>query len=241
VKTEAMKSNDGLEPPSSNCIASSHDCIENASGATRTSIGIDDDGFSRSRATSVPEISLPILKYGYCTKPLQWDEIVDIIYEQRDLPKMSRSRQQQFDYELFKRNTLLQWKSMTDFVLCTKFSNIFTKKIVDNSEHGPRFVADPPIDRLPPGLTLNKLVKNDFPYYMADGIEHWVLWKLGSDCSITDQDIQKAKENLSDRLQTEGVGMIHWINPFHLKSVPLIEHAHILGKVKSTTAPSDRI
>jgi Protein of unknown function (DUF3605) len=234
-----MESNDGLERPSSNCVVPSHDCAENVMGST--AIGIDDVAVSKASAPSIPEISLPHLKYGYCTKPLKWDELVDIICEHKDLAKLSRSEQQQYDYELFKRNTLLHWKTMTDFVLCTKFSNIFTKKTVEDAENGPRFVADPPIERLLPSQTYTALVKNDFPYYMADGIEHWILWKLGFDCNITDQDIQKAKEELSDRLQTEGSGMIHWVNPLHLKSIPLIEHAHILGRVKNHPVASDRV
>lgn len=203
-----------------------------------TAILADESFINMSLIAADPEIVLPHLKYGYCTEPLQWDELVDIVCIQKDVAKLTRSKQQQYNYELYKRNTLLKWKSMTDYVLCTKFPEVFTKKDVSDNQDGSRFVADPPIEAIPPSQTYIALVKNDFPYFMADGIEHWILWKLGSDCQITDMDLQQAQEKLSDRLQTEG-GMIHWINPPHLKSVPLIEHAHILGKVKDHASPSE--
>ncbi len=69
------------------------------------------------------------------------------------------------------------------------------------------------------------LAKNDFPYFMEDGIEHWCLWKLGSD-DVNESDIQWAKDELKksgDVLET-----MHWINPVHLKSLPDIDHAHIV-------------
>ena len=73
------------------------------------------------------------------------------------------------------------------------------------------------------------LAKNDFPYYMEDGIEHWCLWKLGGD-DVNDVDINWAKEELKKKGNiTE---MMHWINPVHLKSLPDIDHAHIVCLIK---------
>lgn len=69
------------------------------------------------------------------------------------------------------------------------------------------------------------LVMNDFPYYIEDGIEHWCLWKLGDD-DVNEIDIKWAKEELNRR--SDVVEMMHWINPVHLKSLPGIDHAHIL-------------
>lgn len=73
------------------------------------------------------------------------------------------------------------------------------------------------------------LAKNDFPYYMEDGIEHWCLWKLGGN-DVNDADINWAKEELNKNGNiTE---MMHWINPVHLKSLPDIDHAHIVCLIK---------
>jgi folylpolyglutamate synthase len=91
------------------------------------------------------------------------------------------------------------------------------------------------------GQAVLRLVKNDFPYYTADGVEHWVLWKLGTDecgsdtgsqgdeqqCEITSDDINAAKADLQHRLG-DVTDFLHWINPPHLKTVPELDHVHIL-------------
>ncbi len=69
------------------------------------------------------------------------------------------------------------------------------------------------------------LAMNDFPYYMEDGIEHWCLWKLGGE-DVTENDISWAKEELASR--GDIIEMMHWINPVYLKSLPDIDHVHIV-------------
>lgn len=75
------------------------------------------------------------------------------------------------------------------------------------------------------------LAKNDFPYYMEDGIVHWCLWKLGGN-DVNDKDIQWAKDELGSR--GDVLEMMHWINPVHLKSLPDIDHAHIICLMKKS-------
>jgi Protein of unknown function (DUF3605) len=198
-------------------------------------------------------IILPNVKYGYRTEPLRWGELVDIICVQKDFAKLTRSKEQQCSYEIFKSSILLQWRSITDYVLCTKFPNVFTRKSIiinDSDEEGnatitrcrQRYIADPPLEYLTNNTTNHQtytaLVKNDFPYYMESGTEHWILWKLGADCTISDIDIENAREQLCRHLRKGYI--IHWINPPQLKSLPLIEHAHIIGKVTDESVHRDR-
>ena len=177
-------------------------------------------------------IKLPVLAYGYRTVPCVWEELVDIVLHQNDLAKLSRSQEQQYKYELYKQNLLLEWDTMTDYVLYTKFPNVFTKvecSIVVDSSQQRRWKVHPPIESI--SATRVALVKNDFPYFMDDNIEHWILWKLGGE-AIGDHDIENAKRELCMNHNIHKTDIIHWINPIHLKSIPNIEHAHILGRVK---------
>ena len=183
------------------------------------------------------EITLPVLEYGYRTVPCSWDELVDILLHQKILAKLSRSEEQQYIYELYKQKVLLQWETMTDYVLYTKFPNVFTKVestsvAVDSSQsqlQQRRWKIDPPVESI--STTRLALVKNDFPYYMENDIEHWILWKLGGD-SINDLDFDNAKRDLCMNHNMLEDCIIHWVNPIHLKSLPNIEHAHFLGRVK---------
>jgi len=106
------------------------------------------------------------------------------------------------------------------------------------------------------------LVKNDFPYYLEDNIEHWCLWKLGAD--VTQEDIDWALGELKGDEDALGIDadtnadadadtnadvdanadadttgdtnantsmfadVLYWINPVHLKSLPEIDHAHLV-------------
>mmetsp|Transcript_14439 Transcript_14439/g.17553 ORF Transcript_14439/g.17553 Transcript_14439/m.17553 type:complete len:229 (+) Transcript_14439:41-727(+) len=70
------------------------------------------------------------------------------------------------------------------------------------------------------------LARNDFPYYFEDGIDHWCLWKLGPD-DVTEDDIEWGKEELKMKFD-DVLELQHWINPEHLKSLPGIDHAHLI-------------
>lgn len=95
------------------------------------------------------------------------------------------------------------------------------------------------------------LSPNDFPYYLDPGIEHYVLWKLGGD--VTPRDIANAKLDLMKRDDAESRAadesedeltfervmtsdtekFLVWFNPPHLKSLPGIDHAHIIFRSDS--------
>lgn len=202
----------------------------------------DEEASTVSSASSDDDhkrIRLPVLKYGYRTEPLDWAELVDIILVQKDLAKMSRSVEQQRDYEVYKRDLLLEWSSVTDCVLCQKFATVFTQRF-DAATH--RYRANPPLRDIASVHTA--LVKNDFPYFMVPGIEHWVLWKLGgSTLCCTDADIQTAKAELRQKITSntnstnedgtneDTIPMLCWVNPPHLTSLPEIDHVHILVNV----------
>jgi hypothetical protein len=66
------------------------------------------------------------------------------------------------------------------------------------------------------------VVPNDFPYYLEDDIQHWVLWKLGGTC--TPDDIAEGQRQIQTAIQA--TEFLHWINPPHLKSLPDIDHVH---------------
>lgn len=68
------------------------------------------------------------------------------------------------------------------------------------------------------------LTQNDFPYDFEDGIEHWCVWKLGSD--LAEDDISWGMEELRKRGIYKDV--LYWVNSINLKSLPNIDHAHIV-------------
>ena len=95
------------------------------------------------------------------------------------------------------------------------------------------------------GTQYLKLCINDFPYYYSPGIQHWILWKLGG--VVTSDEVADAKKEIlrgvskNDATQhgrlkgkdleeiiTDHEVFLHWVNPPRLKSLPGIDHVHIL-------------
>lgn len=78
------------------------------------------------------------------------------------------------------------------------------------------------------------LSMNDFPYYFDEGIEHWIVWKLGGD-NISLDEIKNGKMDIlkdagfsnMDLINDRSV-FLHFLNPTGLKSLPEIDHIHIL-------------
>jgi hypothetical protein len=180
-------------------------------------------------ANNVEEkIVLPERKYGYASEPFTWPDLVEIIDgDNPDLAKLSRSVQQQTDYLIYTRNMLKEWMSVYDHILVSKFG--FGKRLVKNmnatndGRNETLWEAHPPLSET--SEVKKVLCKNDFPYYMSDGIEHWCLWKLCQD--IEDHEVEEAKEELR-RMYGVELDFLCWKNPPHLKSLPDIDHYHFL-------------
>jgi hypothetical protein len=198
-------------------------------------------------------IHLPLPKYGYRTIRYEWSELCSIILVEHNLDKLCRSVDQQMEYELFKRQLTQTWKSVLDYVLCTKLdvprcvhaeTGLAYAQLHPSPSPSPvsssltetdtNVSTSSPV-QLPSPKTI--VVRNDFPYYTAENIHHYVLWKLHGICS--DDDIAQAKEDVKQELELSGgedsengqavvVDCLHWINPPHLKSLPDIDHVHIL-------------
>ena len=173
-------------------------------------------------------IVLPELKYGYRTVPLEWTELRHIILVEKNLAKLSRSESQQTEYMIFMRHIKSQWKSVYDFILHSKFgfnkrSVVIRGSVNDVSTDESMWETYPSPSELDQPKKV--LVLNDFPYYNAPGIQHYILWKLGGD--VTDEEIQEATQQLQEQLG-DICDALHWKNPPHLKSLPDIDHVHIL-------------
>jgi hypothetical protein len=110
-------------------------------------------------------IKLPVLQYGYRTTRASWSDLESIVAS-KDLARLSRSRQQQTEYERYKQNILKTWKSLLDYMLCEKFHHVVE---MDESSGKKYARADRHHGHI------RKLLPNDFPYYMHETIEHWIL------------------------------------------------------------------
>lgn len=202
--------------------------------------------------------------------PLSWAELKAIILSSNlnNLSKLARSEDQTTTYRNRRADIKNEWESIYDYLLCTKFGFEWVESVDSSSgdeqnnnlpqrkkRSKPTFqeYLDDLKQREKEGKCNKqlKLCLNDFPYYLAPEIEHWILWKLGGD--VTADEITNAKSEIlkgsqlwvamdngqkpgstenSNNLEQLTVNdpevLLHWINPPHLKSLPGIDHVHII-------------
>jgi len=175
--------------------------------------------------SNLNEVKIPPREYGYASEPFTWPALMKIIRDEFNLAKLSRSVEQQRIYIIYRDELLKEWKSVYDHILVSKFD--FNKHLIENKDHDGRnatlWEAHPSLSEV---KEVRKALKpNDFPYYFANDIEHWCLWKLCED--VNDDDINQAKRDLED-MYGDVVDFLCWRNPPHLKSLPDIDHFHIL-------------
>ena len=186
---------------------------------------------------------------NYAAMKYSWTDLTEII-NGRHFDRLKRSIQQERIYREYTNKLKRNWISIHDYILHSKFNydivtvpqntreNLGCKNIEpdgissDECTSEMRRIETPPLGcRLAATRPDNEasfvperlIVKNDFPYYLEDEIEHWVLWKLG-DLSESDVDWGIAQLRNKDTYKE----ILYWINPIHLKSLPDIDHAHIV-------------
>ena len=191
---------------------------------------------SKETIMAASPIVLPEREYGYQEIPFSWEDLKQIILVEQNLAKLSRSTAQQMDYERFRRRLNQEWRSIYDYILCTKlgFSESATST-KDEDGGSTQRCCDIELEHISEVRTA--LVENDFPYNMEPGIEHLILWKTKE--NITPHEIQETLRSLQDRENV--VDTLHWINPPHLKSLPGIDHVHFLCRLSSHDKRSSSI
>lgn len=162
----------------------------------------------------------------FSKRSISWEDAVDIILSNR-LDLLARNRKQEEEYSVY-RDTLKQtWVSAADYVLHSKFDFPKEKTTVSygkcSGEH--LWTVTRPLEVLDVAIT--RLCLNDFPYNFENGVEHWCLWKFGGEANC--EDVKSAVAALHGMIGTV-TGAMHWVNPPHLKSLPEIDHVHIICK-----------
>jgi len=173
---------------------------------------------------------------GAAAARLSWPELQTII-SAGDLHKLARSEEQEQTYCKARSKIKDEWESIYDYLLCTKFQFLAEEGAGQKKRSKPTFEEWRSMMKLGKNDMHNKtrtvLCLNDFPYYFEEGIEHWVVWKLGEDVSIGEiedgkMEILKEAGCSNKEFINDTSVFLHWLNPPELKSLPDVDHTHIL-------------
>ncbi|KAJ2612564.1 hypothetical protein H4S08_002639 [Coemansia sp. RSA 1365] len=150
------------------------------------------------------------------SKPVSWDNL-KMFVDAENLEPLGRSHALQLAYEHHKIKTLTQYGSTADYLL--------QHVLVD-------FIAEtrvPDFDVTSPMIASDFLfLLNDFPYYLDEGVEHWVLWckkRLNPGFVAPEAAVQAIMHKFGN-----GIEWRYIVNPIHRQSVPQLSHAHVFIK-----------
>lgn len=202
-------------------------CFGSSSSSSSTTFEEERNNTSTTTNDRDLRIQIPKHPHGYRITPFTWAELQDIVNNNTtkdDLSRLCRSIPTQMEYEVYKIQLQNEWHSLYDHMLCSKFG-------IPSQRHATSGLRQAQMNPTTTALDLPQLslLPNEFPYFVQEPIQHWVLWKLGGDCSV--DNVAWAQQELHQRVQKTGSGicdMMHWINPLHLKSIPEVDHVHIL-------------
>jgi hypothetical protein len=209
---------------------------------------------------------------GPITECFSWEALTEIV-SSNTLHLLGRSVEDEVKYAAYNVGMKKEWLRPFEFVLHTKFDyekvlyeeesehededesdeearSLRKRKVKERSKQQQKqkqklFTVRPQLSEIKKAQIT--LVKNDFPYYLEEGIFHYILWKIApassSSTTITETEMEDAYEELraiysleseeghqNEDGEEEGISFLNWVNPLSIKSLPEIEHAHILVK-----------
>ena len=153
----------------------------------------DEQSNDSTNQSSVADINNSVALNRSCQSALSWSTLKSIILSS-DLVKLARSEEQKVTYRRGREAIHNQWDSIYDYLLCVKFG--FDETL--NEETGKKR-SEPTFETVrrqwsEESSSSHRMVLclNDYPYYLEDGIEHWILWKLGGQ-DVDFKEIERAK------------------------------------------------
>jgi len=146
-------------------------------------------------------------------KKLSWSEIQTFV-KAGEYHLLGRTKEDFIIYKEWHKKILLEYDSMTDYILHT----MFHYDVIENNNKKRAELKDD----LPKQVFLRL---NDFPYSLEDDIVHHILWYSTS--TIPKKEIENILMS-----QLPCCEYLYFENPVHLRSIRSIHHLHVFSRHK---------
>eukprot|EP00746_Dinoflagellata_sp_MGD_P130720 gnl/MRDRNA2_/MRDRNA2_64612_c0_seq1.p1 gnl/MRDRNA2_/MRDRNA2_64612_c0~~gnl/MRDRNA2_/MRDRNA2_64612_c0_seq1.p1 ORF type:complete len:387 (-),score=59.44 gnl/MRDRNA2_/MRDRNA2_64612_c0_seq1:40-1200(-) len=170
---------------------------------------------SESAAEGKSEIKAADWKF--LEKPLCWSIVVDAV-SSGDLDRMGRgmyrrTKAQEESYNLYRKRLLEEWSTIGECLKTVIFG------FSSETENGK-------LKSIPYSDGTHRVVwrRNEFPYFLEPGIEHHCIWSHPGKLLT----VSRIQEVLQEDCPMDEFEYIWFINPPSMKSVPDVDHAHVL-------------
>lgn len=176
------------------------------------------------------------IETGVCLSPMDWNTLQAIVADGSVsvMRRLGRSRETLQSYREFKERINETYSSIVDKIMIDVFKCDWKVNEDGKMEHVPTAhgwsagsLSGPPSRSALGPHAGPFFVKNDFPYNLAPGIEHYLLW---SDHVMSADEIDIHLQ--SDPIAKQSSSRLTFVNPVELQSIPDIHHVHVLLKLR---------
>ncbi|KAJ2500111.1 hypothetical protein GGH96_002980 [Coemansia sp. RSA 1972] len=148
--------------------------------------------------------------------PVEWPQFKRLV-DAKDLQPLGRSFPMQITYEQHKVRMERRFGSIATYLTNHVLADLIAETNAPGFDpHAPLEVSD------------FVFRANDFPYFLGDGVEHWVMW-----CKKRLEPGFEPPTPAIDAIEARFGQCVEWryfVNPVHRQSVPQLSHAHVFIK-----------
>ncbi|KAJ2825346.1 hypothetical protein IWW50_002890 [Coemansia erecta] len=191
-----------LSPPDSPIL---HTKATGTQQQTKTTDAVEVTAEMKARAT---RLSIPA--------PVPWTQFKQLV-DAENLEPLGRSFAMQVTYEQHIIQMARQYGSVANYLIDHALADLIAETKAPGFDPKSALAASDFVFRA-----------NDFPYYLGDGVEHWVMW-----CKKKLQPGYAASAAAVEAIESRFGHSAEWryfVNPVRRQSVPQLSHAHVFIK-----------
>ena len=169
---------------------------------------------------------------GVCPTPMTWETLQAIVADGSlaSMQALGRSQETLRRYHEFKARISEFYASIEDKIMIDVFNcdwKVNEDRKIVHVPSSPGSSSGGSSGSSPPSQSSPIFVQNDFPYNLASGIEHYLLW---SDRAMSNDEVEAYLH--THPIARQSSAWLTFVNPLQLQSIPDIHHVHVLLKMR---------
>jgi hypothetical protein len=160
--------------------------------------------------------TIELTRNAVANQPLQWNDLIKWIKngQQTLLWRDEQCAQRYIEHQ---KLVSKEYRSINDFIRIN-----YLKWDIDLDKSSQKRIAIPGLKSIKEPL----LIPNDFPYYLVNDIQHWLIW-----CDPKPNEPEKLIEQIINKeFPCKKFDRLSFVNPPRLRSVSDVFHAHVFTR-----------
>ena len=170
----------------------------------------------RSLASKRLISTIELTRNAVASKPIEWNDLIQWLQTGQQTP-LWRDEDCARRYIEHQKSIAREYRSINDYVRIR-----YLQWTTDYDPTSQKRIATPSATAIREPL----LTPNNFPYYLVQGIQHWLIW-----CDPEPKEPEKIVEDVMNKeFPLQKFERISFINPPRLRSISAVFHAHVFTR-----------